>query len=124
MDAKLFVNHSIFLTESQRKSLKESATFDVIGVSVPVYLNDTEPSKEVFCQYTITSYPLQTNIIIKHNSGYIVNLGETGTIEALQNIKDGGCQEANFAQNTDVLHQILIQDISVLRDSLSFLKLD
>lgn len=50
----LSIHHNIHLTKQQRYDLHESKDVITVGVSVPIWYNETmssEPGKEVFCNY-------------------------------------------------------------------------
>lgn len=54
----LFVTHSVFLTKNDIESLDASGMVEVMGHSVPVWVNastgsTTEPGEELFCTYRL-----------------------------------------------------------------------
>lgn len=132
------INHSVFLDSQQRKDLAARKLAEVVGASVPVKVNEDGssdgPAREIFCQYIISSYPVQSNAIIANKEGYIINIGEEELVVSLQDVKNGGCGEACFSlaverkcegeEDVQILHQVRIADVSKLEGSLEFLKLD
>jgi hypothetical protein len=72
----LTVSHHIYLTKEERKALHDGETVETIGVSVPVlaYTSiSTEPAKEVFCRYVISSPP-QDVALQAGEDGYTVSV--------------------------------------------------
>ena len=76
-DRVLIINHIIHLTPGQRKTLVDDRQpVAAIGVSVPVWFDDSKKSKpahEVFCQYSLTNEPKNLPVVVTP-SGYKINL--------------------------------------------------
>lgn len=76
----LFITHHIFLTKQQIDQLQVEKTIEVIGHSVPVWVDaktgeTTEPAKEIFCHYKIqNTKEYEKNVEIIRRKGYEIFL--------------------------------------------------
>lgn len=73
----LTIAHYIYLNRDQRYALHDGHEFDVIGVSLPVWvINDkviNEPTKEIFCKYYLSN-PKKDKAIGTNEDGYSIAL--------------------------------------------------
>lgn len=146
----LIVSHNIGLTKEERYKLHNGETIDVVGVSVPVWLEKgttSEPANEVFVKYKLTN--IKKNQQIKTNEfGYEINIPQINTevkeessinfpnSKNLLDIKDGGIEFLEFKQysqssliidgektnrNLNVVHSIEIRKIEEIINSLESL---
>lgn len=70
----LFLIHNIFLTNNQISIFFKKKELEVVGVSIPVWVNaktaeTSEPALEVFCKYVIKQHKEESEIEILKN-GY------------------------------------------------------
>jgi hypothetical protein len=75
----LFLIHNIFLTNNQIESFFKKKEIEVIGISVPVWVNaktseTSEPAAEVFCQYVIKQHRKDSDVEILPKNGYQIFL--------------------------------------------------
>lgn len=122
----LTVGHQIFLTKEERYRIVNGETVQILGISVPVWLEDTktsEPAIEVFVRYKII--PTEDITFIKCKKyGYDIEIQKTQDlpneiletlteeerddwfktndskpdVSFLKDIKDGGCAWLAFRQ--------------------------
>lgn len=67
----LTVSHNVFLTREQRYDLFHGTDLEVVGVSVPVWINNgktTEPAIEVFAKYKLMNR--DDRVFIRQHNGY------------------------------------------------------
>ena len=122
MGSLLCVSHNIFLDRDQRYAIYEGNEIEVVGVSVPVWIEKgetNEPASEVFCKYSIKcdNRSFQKNIEILED-GYEIRIFKNNIFDGLSNkikkyfkskdtshiptakslldIKDGGSEWINF----------------------------
>lgn len=94
----LTVSHYIYLTREQRYQLADGLMVEVVGVSVPVWFksgNTSEPAKEVFCKYILSS-DIQSYGVSSFSEGYKINLrnlDKSVSLNMLFDIKDRGIEE-------------------------------
>lgn len=94
----LAVSHYIYLTRDQRYHLADGLTVEVVGVSVPVWFKSgstSEPAKEVFCKYVLSS-DTEFYGVSAFNEGYKINLrnlDRSVSLNMLLDIKDRGIEE-------------------------------
>lgn len=118
------VLHKIFLTREERYALHEGHAVRVIGTSVPTWFdgdNNSEPSQEIFCEYTLMNCP-GSRPVTPIQSGYTIHLPQgnelmpkmvnpvSGTTSQemmkpptsanLLDLNDGGSQSLHFKQYT------------------------
>lgn len=105
----LSISHLIFLTKQQRYDYFDGKDIEVVGVSLPVWMNKTktsEPATEVFVKYTLLNRDEKP--LVKHNyegyeivlnSDYGKNEHDYPCIKELLDIKDGGTEWIAFKQN-------------------------
>jgi hypothetical protein len=134
----LIVNHVIYLTPEQRKTLvEERQQVAAIGISIPVWFDDNKgsaPAREVFCQYTVTNEP-KTLMVAVTPSGYRINLTqpkpddeETPDYKRLGNKEGMGwlkfkqlqVVEAPNGKKSKVLHYVEIRDWEYFWDSVNW----
>lgn len=133
----IVINHNIPLTTKLREQLlSEPHPVDVIGYSVPVWIDDGDNEKttsEVFCKYSISSYRVSANMIMPDNEGYIINIGIEDDLNNLKDVIKGGNKQIWLNERTTIeygsekytaIHQIHIFDVSYLEESLTFMHLD
>lgn len=78
----LTVSHNIFLTREQRYELFHGKDLEIIGVSVPVWINNgetTEPAIEIFANYKLMNRD-EKIFIRQHNGCYEVTIPVMDTI--------------------------------------------
>ena len=95
----LTVSHYIYLDKDQRYLLYQGSELDVVGVSVPVWFksgNTSEPAKEVFCRYKISTQRGSQGVQAVEE-GYRLNLSNfvesDGSFKSILDVKDEGCEE-------------------------------
>lgn len=79
MPQTLSISHNIFLTRDQRYDLNNKKTVTVVGVSLPVWFHGektSEPGKEVFCKYRISSHKHVYKNIRPYEQGYEIFLSD------------------------------------------------
>ena len=109
-----FISHAIFLTPEERQSLNndEDKTLDTVGVC-------NSSSRELLRHYLITNEVPPG--ITEMEGGYRISIGKKKRFHLLDIPKGGsGCLSLNFIEQDKQLltiHQIMIQDISVLVQS-------
>ena len=74
----LFLIHNIFLTNTQIEYFFKKKEIEVVGVSIPVWVNaktseTSEPASEIFCQYIIKQHRKESDIEFLKN-GYQISL--------------------------------------------------
>lgn len=127
----LSILHNVFLTQNQRKDLKNGDSVEIPGVSVPVWFykgNTSEPAIEVFCSYLLTNiaddYP-----VTQMDNGYKINMPQG--IEKEEELVVTGKYDGtsiNFrrynkitekGERTNIVHTIEINDMETLEESIS-----
>lgn len=105
----LTIAHHIYLTEEQKALFLNGETIEVIGISIPVWFekgNTSEPAKEVFCKYVISSEDRNIPITTVED-GYFINLKEKENLEFLE-FAEGTIQ----GENIKTVHYVYIKDIN------------
>ena len=80
----LSIHHNVHLTRDQRYSLHGGNDLEIVGISVPVWLdsqkNSSEPAPEIFCKYYLKNKEKEFPIRILKDGYEIVMPKRTGTI--------------------------------------------
>lgn len=136
----LTISHYIYLSRKERYQLFDQIPVYAVGISVPVWFkkgDTTEPAKEIFCKYNIFNDNISSSIRYKE-SGYDIHLPKNFVnfkkdkfnYFKLLDVKDRGCEELVFRQNTklninkksySIVHFVEIKPIEHLLETLTVL---
>lgn len=86
----LTISHNIFLTKEQRYALVSGEEQVVVGVNVPVWLDQgytSEPAREIFCKYYINNKN-SDRLVSCGKDGYSISLPSKGNYLRLRRPTD------------------------------------